>query len=402
MVNHRFLNGKNARYVDIISTSDNNGRSSTNTVFGDSIVGIRKTSLAHQFQYGLPESQFNISVTSSGTYDTNNAMLNLSTGTSVDGKVIIETKKYVRYIPGQETYDLFTPVFDTPKENTFQRIGLFDEDNGFFIGYEGTDFVFTRRRSGVDTQYSIDVTEFCSTCNTTLDPTLGNVFKISYGYLGFATISVDLMTPTGSLHNLLTIEYPNTSKLTHIAQTYLPHRLEVGNTGNNTNLTMSTGSFAAGIVDGGTTDVTSRENAYTNTGVFTIDSDTSLVVFRNKPTFNSVSNKIFSRLLLIAGSNDVNKNVRWRIIKNPTLTNTPTWTSVDAYESIMEYSTDATIDFTANDDTYLAWNVAKLGDFFHDVEKYKLDLPPNETAGFVIETTGLGEAQLSIRWKELF
>jgi hypothetical protein len=385
------------------SNIDGAGRTGSNTIFGDIITATRKPDIAAQFQYGIEDGTSDSELLNGGTFGITESMLYLSTGTDAAARARIESTETIRYVPGHEIYCLFTLVFDTPQPNSYQRGGIFDDDNGFFVGYEGTTFTFTRRRSGVDYNTTIDLAEFNQKNKYTLDPTKGNIYRISYGYLGFAPISIEVVTPSGALALLSRIEYPNSSLVTHTTQTFLPVRGEVGNTGNTTNLTLYSGSLSAGISNG-KSDVAGRQFSYDNATEYVITNTTELVAFRNKTTFNSIKNYVIARLLLISGANDLNKNIKWKIYKNPVVLNTPTWNDVDTNNSIMEYSEDMVIDFAASSKTYLVWNEQKLSDFFENVESYKLDLPPGDTAIFVIEKTGTfsGTADLSIRWSELF
>ena len=388
------------------SDIDQNGRFGANTVFGDRVIGTRHSTIAAQFQYGLQSSDADPVVDNGGIVDFFESMLRISSGVNVAGSAMIQSTATVRYTPGQEVYCFFTAVFSPPKADSYQRVGLFDDDNGFFVGYEGTQFSFVRRRNGVDNITAINLSDFAIENKYILDPLKGNIYKISYGYLGFAPITLEVMTPDGGYAVLAKISYPNSATETHTTQTFLPVRGEVGNTGNDTNLTVLSGSLAAGITNGDDsgTDATSRAFAWANEVEFTVSGDTELVAFRNKDIFNGITNYVNARLILISGANELNKNPRWKLLRNPAILNTPTWNDVKTGDSVLEYSLDALIDFALSDDLYMAWNKFKTGDFFEKVEEFVLDLPPGATAIFIIESeaAATGTADLSIRWKELF
>jgi len=393
-----------------MSLVDQGNRTGTNTVFGDTITGIRKPSLAFQFQYGISTDSFTSNVNNGGSIEVVESVPTVSTGGNAAGSASINSISNLRYIPGQESYCFFTASFTQGMANSYQRAGLFDDNDGFFIGYEGEVFSFTRRRAGINYTQAIDIEAFNKKVNNIIlgysfDSTKGNIYKISYGYLGFATISLEILLPNGRLIKMDSIPYPNTSIETHITQTFLPVRGEVANTGNTTDLILRSGSITAGIVDGSGEDVSGRVFTWATVTPKVITGNSTIVTFRNKPTFNGIVNKINARLLLVSGAVDANKIVRWRLYKNPVITNigTATWTDVNTSNSTLEYSTDAVVNYASSPTLYLAWNSGKLADFFYDLINFVADLPPNGIASFAVLTEATtAEVDLSIRWRELF
>lgn len=387
------------------SDFDPNNRVGANTVFGDRITGIRKTDIAAQFQYGVEDGTSETILENGGTVVIENSLLKIRTGTNTAGRASIQSTETVRYVPGQELYCFFTSVFDTAKVNSYQRVGLFDDANGFFVGYEDTVFTFTRRRDTVDYHQTIDLVEFNEKNNYEFIPTLGNIYKISYGYLGFAPITLEVMKPDGSWTVLSKIEYPNTQAVTHTLQTFLPIRGEAANTGNNTNLEIRSGSLAAGIVDGGNEDIAGRQFTWSTDETITFSDSVTIVTFRNKTTFNSIENRVPARLLFVSFANSANKLIKWRILKNPTLeaSPVPVWNDVNTNNSTLEYSLNAVANYSLSDDLFLAWVAGAIDQDFLDVEKYILDLPPGGTASFVIYSGATNaDADISIRWSERF
>ena len=384
---------------------DGNNRESLNTVFGDKIVGPRSISNAVQFQYGLESDDAETTIVSTGTVTLSDAMLIINTGTAADGSVLIQGTDYLRYLPGCEAFAFFTAVFTQGVADSVQRIGLFDEDggngNGFYVGYEGEQFGVTWRRAEVDTFYPIDVTTVFPEDEGVFDPTKGNVYKISYGYLGFATINYEVMTPCGCWTRLYSIKYPNSADVTHITNSFLPTRAEMTNAGNTTDLELRVGSIAIGVVNGGTIDAAAREFSQ-DVGPSTIAAatQTQIVHFRNKATYFGITNKIVSQLILISAATEGNKPVAWGLIKNCTVVTPGTWTDADV-DSVIEYSTDEVVDLTTGKGL-LFWNMAKADSFFEDVESYILTLKPNEYATFYALSSSTNDVSLSIRYKDLF
>jgi hypothetical protein len=387
------------------SNFDNAHRGSANSIFGDKITGTRVPSIAGQFQYGLRADDAVIDNVGSGNTSFSNAMLLLNTGTDSNGHIGIQGTDYLRYIPGHEAYAFFTCVFSAGVASNNQRVGIFDYDggngNGFFIGYKETQFGVTRRRAGVDTFTPVDVSTVFPSDQGTFDPTKGNVYKISYGYLGFATIHFEVLLPHGGFVEMASIDYPNSSTETHIANTNIPLRAEATNSGNTTDIEMKIGSVTAGIVDGGGADPIARVFTFAMPTTTLVAGVTKqLVHFRNKSTYFSITNKISTQLILISASTDGNKTVAWGIKKNPTITTAGTWADISV-DSVMEYSTDAVTDLNTGGDLIL-WNLSKIDSFFEDVEKYLIKLRPTQWATIYALSAGANDVDLSIRWKELF
>lgn len=380
---------------------DGANRVSSNTVFGEKNVGVRKVDIAAQFQYGFPLGSADPDVSNGGTITTVDSMLTVSTGTNAAGAASIANRKALRYIPGHEAYTFFTAVFTEGVADSYQRAGLFDDQNGFFIGYEGADFKVTRRRKGVDTSVTITLADIFE--DGSYDPTKGNVYKISFGYLGFATIVFEVLQPNGQWVILHKIEYPNSSTETHITNTNLPPRTQVANTGNTSNIVFKTGSFTAGIVDGGGGDPAARRFTYTDTAKAIVAVSQMVVTFRSKSTFSSLTNYIETLFTLLSLATDLSKNSTWEFRRNMTITNSPTWADINTLDSTIEYSTDAAVT-SGTGESLLAFSMGKTDRIYEQIEDEDVSLLPSDTLTLVNTTpTGTtGTFDLSLREKELF
>jgi hypothetical protein len=394
------VNADNEHSPIHVNDTDHNRRTALNSVFGDRLIGQRKPSLAAQFQYGLAGDDADVTIVGSGAYTIEESLLKLNTGTDSNGSVIIQSTNYVRYIPGHEAYLYFTYAFTQGVANSYQYAGLYDDNDGYYIGFNGTDFIAGRRRNGTDYQQTIDITKVLPL--ERFDPTKGNVYAITFGYLGFAPINFSVLDSDGIWRNIARIEYPNTERDTHITQTNLPVRAEVTNTGNTTDLEALSGSLSAGIVDGAGADPSVRSFTYKSGLIpLTATGNVLIVAFRSKTTYNSIENRISSLLTLISAATDISKIAQWSLYDNPPYTG-GTWTSVNT-DSVLEYSTDTTItSFTGK--TFIDWTMSRLDTFFENVKDFNLLLRPGRAAAFVLQVPGgtNGDVNLSIRWDELF
>lgn len=383
------------------SVTDKTGRNAFNSIFGEQIIGTRVPTLAAQFMYGIDTRDANDLSSNGGTTAIADAMLVVSSGTNSAGDGLIESSQALRYIPGHEAYAYFTTIFDTPASGNRMEMGLFEEDNGFWVGYKDLEFGFMRLRAGVEhwtphTDFDNDI--LASDSDFQFDPTKGNVWKISYGFLGFANITLEVLTEEGKWIKVHSINYPNNNTENHIGNTYLPLRARVINDGNTVNKSVKVGSVTAGVVDGGQVEITGRRFAAILPEVAT-STNTVVAAFRNKTTFNSITNYVPALLERVAASTDGAQAVTLALYKGVTLTNTPTWTDVDTANSTLEYSTDATVSFTAQD-LLISFELFKTQNYIEEVDKYNFLLYPGEVAAFVVN--GNNNVRQSINWNELF
>jgi hypothetical protein len=94
--------------------------------------------------------------------------------------------------------------------------------------------------------FNIDNLDGTGEVQQTIDLTKGNVFEIRYQWLGFGKIDFFIEDPDTGLFALMhEIKYANTATSPSIFNPTLPLRAEVENTTNNTNVSLSIGSFAA-------------------------------------------------------------------------------------------------------------------------------------------------------------
>lgn len=378
-------------------------RESLNSVFGDKIIASRIPNLAGQFQYPLESTSINTpEIVTTGFVAQQNSLLQLHTGSSSNGSSAVQTLTYLRYLPGHEVQGLFTPIFSS-NTNIRQRGGIFDSNDGFFLEWDGVNLDTCRRRAATD---------FCETINLTnvfgegidLDPTKGNIYSISYGYLGFAPITFAVMTPQGGWKILNKFEYPNSDTLTHITQSFLPLRAESTNIGNTNDTILKIGSVWGGIIDGNILAGSRNDPSarfFTQESPVVASTSGVLFSFRSKSTYGGIDNRINSLLKLVSCSTEGNKPVRFKLLKNPSFVSA-TWQNVSV-DSVLEYSTNLVLSPGAEDgESFLYWDMGKSDSFFENVETQNLLLPPNGVAVFYFESLNANEVQCAIRWAELF
>lgn len=238
--------------IDIPSSSD---------VFDTQIVNSRYNQLEISFDTA-PSATLITNTTSGGGSVTNtNGHSLYATGTATTASAKGVSVQSVKYRPGAEIYSYFTAAFTAGIANSFQRIGIYDSNNGFFIGYSGATFGVSLRTGGVDTftarsSWNGDPLDGSSGSEFTrsgtpeaINLTYSNVFRIRFGWLGSASILFEVLSPDESWIVFHTIKKPNSQLNPSIANPDLPMTIEVSKTSAgspSTDLVMATGCWAAG------------------------------------------------------------------------------------------------------------------------------------------------------------
>jgi hypothetical protein len=182
-----------------------------------------------------------------------------ATGAAATASTKVVTTQKVIYRPAHEIYSYFTAAFTTGVANTFQRIGIFDDNNGFYIGYENNLFGITKRTSGVNTfvarsLWNGDALNGGSTSNFTrngipeaINLNYSNLFRIRFAWLGSASVIFEVFSPDGLWIPFHTLKIPNSQYDPSITNPDLPLSLHISkNAANGTNIAVATACWAGG------------------------------------------------------------------------------------------------------------------------------------------------------------
>jgi len=180
------------------------------------------------------------------------------TGTNATGAAKGVSVYSCKYRPAHEQYCFFTAAFTTGVADSYQRIGLYDTNNGFFIGYEGTSFGVTLRTGASDT-----TTARASWNGDPLDGSAGslftrggnpeainltysNLYRIRFAWLGSASIYFEVFSPDGNWVTFHTIKIPNSQLDPSIQNPELPITIDVKKFSGATDLSLYTACVASG------------------------------------------------------------------------------------------------------------------------------------------------------------
>lgn len=393
-----------------ISSIDRSRRNAMNSIFGEQLIGNRLPQFNSMFIYPLDSWRLETIVENGGTVGQSNGMLSISTGTNIAGRALASSKRGLRYEPGHEAYALITALFTLGlTDGVKQHIGLFDDVNGYSFGMNNEVFSIFHRRDNSElsvipqSEFNMDKLDGTGKSRFILDPSKGNIYKISFGYLGFASITFEILA--GSEIGWIPfhiIDYANKFTEPHVTLPYLKIRGEVINSGSTSDAIMKASSLEVGTVGSDYTTISARDNSVKFSGSLLASEETPIAIFHNKDTFGGISNRIETLLKIISSAVEGNKPVNISRYKLKIAPTGGTWTDINTAESIMEYSTDATIDLTGAKLTF-SFDMDKIGSFFqvipHEVEYRML---PGEYVVYTTSSDAVGDYRLSVSWDELF
>lgn len=230
------------------------------TEFGAVAVAQRSNQAEASFiASGTIGNLITVANTGSGASDwgsTTPGMATFSTGATNPSTAKGTTLTTVTYRAGEEVYAYFTASFTTGVASTFQRVGLTDEAEGFFMGYEGTSFSASVITGGAVTSVS-QASWNVDTCTgqvgskftsggvaVALDPTKINLYRIRFGWLGIGPAEFEIMSPDGIFVLVHQIKYPNSQNTPSVRTPNLPMKVWLSSVGSN--LVVKSSCLAAG------------------------------------------------------------------------------------------------------------------------------------------------------------
>ena len=145
-----------------------------------------------------------------------------------------------------------------------------------------------------------------------LDPTKGNVFEISYQYLGFGAITFSIEDPeTGAFIAAHRIQYPNANTTPSLGNPSLRLGLYAVSLGSTTDLTVKSASMAGYIQ--GIAAKTRNPRAVDHTQSLGNSAETTLIALRCRKTYNGKFNQVEIEPELLTIANEGSKNVKIKV-----------------------------------------------------------------------------------------
>jgi len=379
------------------------------TLFNELMVGTKQTDIAVQFQYNLSTEDVKSTIVDTGTTTQATNMGVVSSGTGTSASAIMESKHSIRYRPADEAYGYFTAQWDDGGlANTVQAIGTFSADNGFFVGYNGTTFGCGYRKNTVDTHitqanFNKDTLDGNGPSGFNLNTSYLNIFLIQYGWLGTAPV---VFSVYGGINNgwipFHIIDFPNTQAGTSIGNPVLPICCDVTKTSAAaTSVTMKTGSWTGGAYNGSKEDNASHRR-------FTVDSSktlssgtlTNILTLQSPTTFQGETNRVRSALNYLSVDSDGTKPVTIRLLEGATLGGVPSYSAVDATNSVLEIDTAGT---TVTGGTLKGeFHLSKAADLNESLIELDIDIHTGERVTLAAESAAASDIEGSITYKDYF
>lgn len=375
------------------------------SIFGEVITANLTPVMQGDFVYGLNSNLWASSVTGSGTATSANQMGVASTTAAATSSALIQSTRRAKYRAGEGLLTRFTAQFTTGASNSTQLAGMFNSTvDGWFIGYNGTSFGVMYRRNSVDTwiaqaSFNMDKLNGTGASGITIDPTKLNIFQITIGYLGVRGCRFSVLSPISGdwiVFHDYNLSGTQTSQTQSINPT-MTFGIQAINTTNNTNIVVRSGSVGMFIVG-------LRERIGSTYGQNNFKSiattETNVITIRNNSTINGVTNQAQLRVRSISVATAATVPVVFKLIKNATLGGVPSYTNIDATNSIAAFDVAGTTITGGN--TQFNTTIGANGNAFVDLTDFDIFLSPTETLTCSANTISGAAANhvVAINWNE--
>jgi hypothetical protein len=283
-----------------------------------------------QLQYDLQPLIWNQEITGTGsvTHLPNESSGSMEVGTDSGDKIVRQTKQYFRYQAGKSFLGVLTAVPGAAKTNVRKRVGIFDDENGNFFEFDGSQIsVVTRSYTSgeavdkkvLQENWNVDKLDGTGKSGITIDPSKAHIFVIDYQWLGVGRIrfGVDY---NGTVYYCHEVYNANNFPSVYMTTGNLPARLEIENTGATSEASSMKCICTSIISEGGFVDdlgiTESASNGTTSIGVTT---RRPILSIQLKPSFNGIVNRGLLRPLdfnILAETN----SCFYEVVYNGTLT----------------------------------------------------------------------------------
>jgi len=373
------------------------------TPFGSLKVETYSPIIQYEFPYTINTDKILLGTTGSGTSYINNSMMTVQTGTTINSESLAQTRKRAKYRAGQGMVCRFTGIFTPGVTGTTQIIGIFDENDGFAFGYNGIHFSVLHRNSSsgstIDTwvpqsQWSGDTADGLGGILPLMNFNKGNVFEISFQYLGMGMIRFKIENPsTGGYITVHEIVYANENTAPSLSQATLPFTMYTNNGSTTSDLILS--SASVGIFNEG---LPTKSSPLLNIVEVLVESlgsvETVFFSLRSRDLYGGIANRIetFIQELSVSSSSNGNRIINVNIYLNSVLSGT-SWSFIDSDNRVTEQDFNGTI--TTQGELVFKASIANNTTQIYNLEKYNTILIRND----VITITGYtsnGQSDVSL------
>ena len=388
------------------------------TAFGELLTGELHPQFQGSFEYTVSNTDLNTNtVVDGGTVTQASGMCVVGSSITTASTALFQSKQHAKYRPGLGGNLRFTALFTSPVAATEQYAGLMDETgssqafkNGYGIGYNGTTFGFHRWRNDTITTVTQanwdDPLNGSGASGMTLDKTKLNVWEIRFQYLGAGKIQLCIEDDsTGELIIVHTILYANLNTEPSVYNPNFFYTMWVNNKATTSDIILKSSSYAY-FVEGRTSFIELHQPIFSSDirEKTTITAEKAIFTIRNKATYASKTN--FIDILILSGGASIeatsaNNLGSVRIVKNTTLGGSPSWTDINASNSVVEIDVSGT-DVTGG--TVLGGGLlaGKNDELTRSLVPNRIILNPGDT--LTVAGTSANSATIDgiLVWRELF
>lgn len=373
------------------------------SAFGELKVVNAEAKILLHFPYNINTERVATVTTGSGTVTQSNFQANLNTTAASSSTAKLITKEVVEYLPGSGVDARFTAVFTTGVAGSEQILGIGNDTDGFFIGYNGASFGLMTRNNTSDTwvaqsAFNLDTLDGSGPSGVTIDPTKGNVYRITFQWLGYGAITYFIEHPvSGSFIPVHRVEYANANTAPSLSNPSLPMMGKVTNTTNDTAITIKTASLSA-YSDAKETGAGSVVFGQSSTK--SVTTENSVITLQNKATYQSVANQVRVRPTFLSLSSDGNKNVTVNLYINTTLGGVPSYTDVSANTSVCSYDVAGTT--ISGGRKVGSFALGKIENETIPLKDFGIVINPGDLFTVAATSAQTNEVTASLIWSELF
>jgi hypothetical protein len=361
--------------------------------------------VALKFPYHINSGLIVTSGVSGGTLSQASGMAVLTTDETGSSFIAMESRRVIRYAPGQGGRGSFGAVMDLSTSGQKSLIGIGDESDGFFFGCSGDVLGIWHRNFGAEdfipqsdwSQDRFDGTQIAPSAIISN----GNIYQIEYRWLGFGQITFSIEDKnTGGFRECHRIKYTNTHQVPSTDSPSFPLRVELDNNGDGAAQTIKTFSMA-GFIKGRADGPSLLFGASGSTILNGSNEVNNVLTIRNKDVFQGEVNRTPIVLRQLSAGADGGNEIIVELA-----TDTPTsggaWVDVNTNRSVVEINTTAVPSGeiqNINGGTMVGRNSAGTLNVTDD----NIIVLPGETLSVIARRTG-GTINVFgfLTWKELY
>jgi hypothetical protein len=359
-------------------------------------------------------------VNSSGVFDADAGLVNLTVDTTSGAYVTRETKKVFSYQPGKSLLVMSSFVMNPAQNNLRQRIGYHANDNGLYLQLNGSTLSFVERTSVngsieetivEQANWNIDPMDGTGPSGITLNITKAQILWMDIEWLGLGTVRIGFIIDGVFVH-CHSFHHANTIEATYITTASLPLRYEIQNL--DTTVSGSTlKQICSTVISEGGYELRGKQKAIgtpistprdlTVTGVFY-----PIVSLKLKSSPNRLNAIVVPSAISILGLGN-NSYFEWRLQEGCT-TSGGTWVSAGS-DSSVEYNLTGTSTsggttlakgyISSNNQSNNSINILREALFQFQLERNGLTDTPTELSVLVQTKVAGDDVYVAVDWEEI-